>query len=168
MAPGQSALLAAVTSPTITGYQASIAEVEATSVTSHDKSCSIAITYTAKSQTATVAFVDVTSGKTLPTMVVTGAYGTTNSYSPVSQIAAYEQLGYRLVSNNVPTTGITFDQNDVIKSYTVKLAHQMTTVTPTKPGQPGQPVDSAHPEGPKYPAGTGLKDLTTRVRLKTT
>lgn len=164
VAPGQSALLAAVTSPTITGYQASVTEVEAASVTSHDKPHLIAITYTAKSQTATVAFVDVTSGKTLPTTVVTGAYGTTNSYSPVSQIAAYEKLGYRLVSNNVPTTGITFDQNDVIKSYTVKLAHQMTTVTPTKPGQPGQPVDPAHPEGPKYPAGTGLKDLTTSVQ----
>ena len=164
VAPGQSALLAAVTSPTITGYQASVTEVEAASVTSHDKPHLIAITYTAKSQTATVAFVDVTSGKTLPTTVVTGAYGTTNDYSPVSQITAYEKLGYRLVSNNVPTTGIIFDQDDVIKSYTVKLAHQMTTVTPTKPGQPGQPVDSAHPEGPKYPAGTGLKDLTTSVQ----
>lgn len=164
VAPGQSALLAAVTSPTITGYQASVAKVEEATVTSHDKPRSIAITYMAKSQTAAVAFVDVTSGKTLPTTVVTGAYGTTNDYSPVSQITAYEKLGYKLVSNNVPTTGIIFNQDDVIKSYTVKLAHRITTVTPTKPGQPGQPVDPNHPEGPKYPAGTGLNDLTTSVR----
>lgn len=164
VAPGQTASLAVVTSPTITGYQASAAEVGAITVTSQSELQPVVITYTAKPEVASIVFVDVTSGDTLATRLVTGDYDTVSDYSPASQIAAYKRLGYQLTSNNVPITGISFDQDDVMKVYTVKLTHQLTTVTPTKPGEPGQPIDPTNPDGPKYPVGTGIEDLTTRSK----
>lgn len=160
VATGQSAGVAAVTSPTITGYQASSDEVAATTLTSQSQPQTIVITYAPQTMTATVTFIDATSGQTLTATPVTGDYGTTSAYSPVAQITAYEQQGYQLADNDVPTTGIQFDQVGTPRNYTVKLTHHLTTVTPGEPGTPGQPIDGDNPDGPKYPAGTGSADLT--------
>ncbi|MGZ9647357.1 mucin-binding protein [Lactiplantibacillus pentosus] len=160
VATGQSAGVAAVTSPTITGYQASSDEVAATTLTSQNQPQTIVITYAPQAMTATVTFIDATGGQTLTTTPVTGDYGTTSTYSPATQITAYEQQGYQLVDNDVPTTGIQFDQVGTPRNYTVKLTHHLTTVTPSEPGTPGQPIDGDNPDGPKYPAGTGSADLT--------
>ncbi|WP_159256312.1 mucin-binding protein [Lactiplantibacillus pentosus] len=160
VATGQSAVVAAVTSPTITGYQASSDEVAATTLTSQSQPQTIVITYAPQAMTATVTFIDATSGQTLTAIPVTGDYGTTSTYSPAAQITAYEQQGYRLADSDVPTTGIQFDQVGTPRNYTVKLTHRLTTVTPSEPGTPGQPIDGDNPDGPKYPAGTGSTDLT--------
>ncbi|MCE6031276.1 KxYKxGKxW signal peptide domain-containing protein [Lactiplantibacillus pentosus] len=160
VATGQSAVVAAVTSPTITGYQASSDEVAATTLTSQSQPQTIVITYAPQAMTATVTFIDATSGQTLTATPVTGDYGTTSAYSPAEQITAYEQQGYQLADNDVPTTGIQFDQVGTPRNYTVKLTHRLTTVTPSEPGNPGQPIDGDNPDGPKYPAGTGSTDLT--------
>lgn len=160
VATGQSAVVAAVTSPTITGYQASSDEVAATTLTSQSQPQTIVITYAPQAMTATVTFIDATSGQMLTTTPVTGDYGTTSTYSPAAQITAYEQQGYQLADSDVPTTGIQFDQVGTPRNYTVKLTHRLTTVTPSEPGKPGQPIDGDNPDGPKYPAGTGSADLT--------
>ncbi|MEY2382653.1 mucin-binding protein [Lactiplantibacillus pentosus] len=160
VATGQSAGVAAVTSPTITGYQASSDEVAATTLTSQSQPQTIVITYAPQAMTATVTFIDATSGQTLTAIPVTGDYGTISAYSPAEQITAYEQQGYQLADNDVPTTGIQFDQVGTPRNYTVKLTHRLTTVTPSEPGNPGQPIDGDNPDGPKYPAGTGSTDLT--------
>ncbi|MBU7480809.1 mucin-binding protein [Lactiplantibacillus pentosus] len=160
VATGQSAGVAAVTSPTITGYQASSDEVAATTLTSQSQPQTIVITYAPQAMTATVTFIDATSGQTLTAIPVTGDYGTISAYSPAEQITAYEQQGYQLADNDVPTTGIQFDQVGTPRNYTVKLTHRLTTITPSEPGNPGQPIDGDNPDGPKYPAGTGSTDLT--------
>ncbi|MCU4683625.1 mucin-binding protein [Lactiplantibacillus paraplantarum] len=154
----------AVASPVITGYTADKPNVTSTdSVTGTDLDTVVIVTYKVNTEKATVAYVDTTTGQTIKTEPLQGAYGTTDTYTTADKIAAYENAGYELVSSTFPTTGVVYDEDGTVKSYTVTLKHKFVTVTPDNPGTPDQPIDPANPDGPKYPAGTTAADLTTSV-----
>ncbi|WEE37301.1 mucin-binding protein [Lactiplantibacillus paraplantarum] len=153
-----------VTSPVITGYTADKPSVAGNdAVASTDLNTTSTVTYRVNTEKATVMYVDQTTGQTIKTEPLQGAYGTTDTYTTADTIAAYENAGYELVSSTFPTTGVVYDEDGTVKSYTVTLKHKFVTVTPDNPGTPDQPIDPANPDGPKYPAGTTAADLTTSV-----
>ncbi|MGU9558323.1 mucus-binding protein [Lactobacillus pentosus] len=161
---GPRGIYQAMTSPTITGYtpdQSRIAGNNA--VTSDDQNTTLTVTYAPNQETAFVSYVDGTTGKTLATKQVTGAYQSKSDYRTADQIATYVQAGYELVSDDFPTSGLIFNQDGVKQTYTVKLGHKLITVTPDEPGTPGQPIDPDNPAGPTYPRGTAVQDLTKSV-----
>ena len=122
----------AVKSPAITGYTPNAAEsTPVDNVTESTPDNVQTITYTPNKETATVKYVDQTTGKTLQTVTVNGVYDGTTAYDPTSVIQGYEKKGYVLVNNGVPTSGITFSQDGVTPTYTVTLKHGTTTYTST-------------------------------------
>ncbi|WP_434434020.1 mucin-binding protein [Lactiplantibacillus paraplantarum] len=153
-----------VASSVLTGYTAdktSIAGNDAVTSTAQDTT--IVVTYTANPETATVTYIDATTGQTLDIKTLTGDFNTSSDYRTTDTIANYIKVGYALVASDYPATGVMFDEDGTIKTYTVTLKHKMMTVTPTDPGTPGQPIDPANPDGPKYPAGTTTQALTKQV-----
>ncbi|MDV0430933.1 KxYKxGKxW signal peptide domain-containing protein, partial [Lactiplantibacillus sp. DA1] len=129
-----------------------------------DSGGTVTYIYLANTETATVTYVDQTTGQTIKTIPLQGAYGTTDAYTTADKIAAYENAGYELVSSTFPTAGVVYDADGTVKTYTVTLKHKFVTVTPDNPGTPGQVIDPANPDGPKYPAGTTADDLTNQVK----
>ena len=130
--PSGSTTDAAVPSPKITGYTPSEAEVPAATISATDSDSTVNVTYTANKESATVTYVDATTGKTLQTDDVTGTYGSTSDYSPNATIQKYEDEGYKLESSDFPSGGITFnkDGNGPTYTYTIKLVHNITTDSP--------------------------------------
>src|SRR5699024_3638823 len=122
----------AVKSPTITGYTPSTtASTAVDNVTESTPDNVQTITYIPNKETATVKYVDQTTGKTLQTVTVNGVYDGTTAYDPTSVIQGYEKQGYVLVNNGIPANGITFSQDGVTPTYTVTLKHGTTTYTST-------------------------------------
>jgi hypothetical protein len=161
---GPRGIYQAMTSPTITGYtpdQSRIAGNNA--VTSDDQNTTLTVTYAPNQETTFVSYIDGTTGKTLATKQLTGAYQSKSDYRTADQIATYVQAGYELVSDDFPTSGLIFNQDGVKQTYTVKLGHKLITVTPDQPGTPGQPINPDNPAGPTYPRGTAVQDLTKSV-----
>ena len=122
----------AVKSPVITGYTPSaVSSTAITNVTGDSANNVQTITYTPNKETATVKYVDQTTGKTLQTVTVSGVYNGTIAYDANSVIQGYEKQGYVLVNNGVPANGITFNKDGVTPTYTVTLKHGTTTYTST-------------------------------------
>ncbi|WP_047999440.1 mucin-binding protein [Lactiplantibacillus herbarum] len=149
-----------VDSPVVTGYTADQTSVGKATTAAGDSDTSVKVVYTANTEHATITYVDQTTGKTLTTDQLSGQYGTTTTDTSAAAIAKYEKQGYELVGSDVPAAGIVYDQDGVVKQYTVTLKHRVTTATPSHPGTPGQPINADNPDGPKYPNGTGATDLT--------
>nr|WP_231125257.1 KxYKxGKxW signal peptide domain-containing protein [Lactiplantibacillus pentosus] len=129
-----------------------------------DEGGTVVYVYLANTETATVTYVDGTTGATLTAAPLEGAYGTTSDYRTADTIANYENNGYELVSDNYPNNGVSFDEDGTVKSFQVTLVHKFVTVTPDDPGYPGEPIEPDNPNGPKYPVGTATDDLTEAVR----
>ena len=121
----------AVTSPTITGYTASQTQVAASPVTATDSNSTVTVTYTPNQEKATVAFIDDTTGKTLSTQTLTGAYNTDSNYNPQATIDSYEKQGYQLVSDDYPTNGAVFGKDGVVQNYQIHLKEATETFTPS-------------------------------------
>ncbi|VDG19899.1 mucus-binding protein [Lactobacillus plantarum] [Lactiplantibacillus mudanjiangensis] len=155
----------AVKSPVITGYTADNLSVTGNdSVANTDNNTTVTVTYNANPETATVMYFDATTGTQLGDLVtLTGEYNSQSTYRTADDIANYVKNGYELENDDYPTSGIVFDEDGVVKSYTVTLKHKTVTMTPDTPGTPGQPIDPANPDGPKYPDGTTMQDLTKQV-----
>ncbi|MFK5676526.1 mucin-binding protein [Ligilactobacillus sp. LYQ60] len=123
----------AVTSPTITGYTPSKAQSEVISNVDGSTTNNVQnIVYTANQEKITVNYIDQTTGKTITTDTLTGAYDTTSSYTTASEIAKLESQGYVLVQDNYPSSGAKFDEDGVVKSYDVVLKENVTTSTESK------------------------------------
>jgi LPXTG-motif cell wall-anchored protein len=165
----------AQTVPAVAGYTASASGVAASNVVVH-AGMSVAevtaaltavadetVTYTPDTQTGSVHYIDDVQGTILLNDSLSGATGTTNTYSATRKIADFVAQGYELVSSDVPDTLVMDDDNAVSQDYTVHLTHQTTTVTPDNPGLPTQPVDETKPNGPKWPVGTDVASLTDTV-----
>ena len=121
----------AVTSPTITGYTASQTQVAASPVAATDSNSTVTVTYTPNQEKATVTFIDDTTGKTLSTQTLTGAYNTDSNYDPQATIDSYEKQGYQLVSDDYPTNGAVFGKDGVVQNYQVHLKEATETFTPS-------------------------------------
>lgn len=85
-------------------------------------------------QTATVTYIDDTTGQTLgSTDTLTGTAGSTATYSSASRIQTYENEGYSLVSDGT-ANGIVFDSDSTKdQPFSVHLAHKVVSVTPDDP-----------------------------------
>ncbi|MGA3510060.1 KxYKxGKxW signal peptide domain-containing protein [Lactiplantibacillus plantarum] len=122
-----------VTSPVIIGYTADRARVTGNdAVTSAAQPTNIIVTYAINAEKATVTYVDVTTDKTLATVSLTGDYQTSSDYRTANTIADYSNQGYVLVRDSYPVSGAIFNDDDVVHSYLVQLAHVTTATTETK------------------------------------
>ncbi|WP_423348578.1 mucin-binding protein [Lactiplantibacillus plantarum] len=128
-----------------------------------DQGGTVTYRYLAKTETAIVTYFDQTDNKVIKTEPLQGAYGTTDAYRTADAIAAYENAGYDLVSDDYPTAGVIYDQDGSVQKYQVTLVHKFVTRTPDNPGTPGEPIDPDNPNGPTYPVGTDFEDLTEQV-----
>ncbi|MEY8435483.1 LPXTG cell wall anchor domain-containing protein, partial [Streptococcus hyointestinalis] len=123
------------------------------------------IVYVKAEQKATIAYIDDTTGATLKTDTASGKSGEVSSYRTADSITAYLNQGYELVSDNYPSTGVTFDDDVTVdQTFEVHLKQGEVTVTPNNPGKPGDPIDPNNPDGPKYPAGTAESDVKKDVK----
>ncbi|WNJ68731.1 mucin-binding protein [Lactiplantibacillus plantarum] len=122
-----------VTSPVIIGYTADRARVTGNdAVTSAAQATNIIVTYALNAEKATVTYVDVTTDKTLATVSLTGDYQTSSDYRTANTIADYSNQGYVLVRDSYPVSGAIFNDDGVVHSYQVQLAHVTTATTETK------------------------------------
>ncbi|CAK1234495.1 Chromosome segregation ATPase Smc (Smc) [Fructobacillus tropaeoli] len=67
--------------------------------------------YEPDQESATVQYIDDTTGKILESHNLTGSYGTTDSYSTQDTIKKYENDGYVVVSDNYPSNGVTYNSD---------------------------------------------------------
>ncbi len=93
-------------------------------VAATDSNSTVTVTYTPNQEKATVTFIDDTTGKTLSTETLTGAYNTDSNYNPQATIDSYEKQGYQLVSDDYPTNGAVFGKDGVVQNYQVHLRKQ--------------------------------------------
>lgn len=126
----------AVTTPTLAGYTADQSVVAASypgALATADLTDTTAqVTYTADTQTATVTYIDGTTGETLATDDLSGKSDTATDYDPAATIAAYEAKGYVLATNDFPAAGLTFDADDAAtQAFTITLTHGYHEDTPT-------------------------------------
>ncbi len=122
-----------VVSPTITGYTPNpTATTAVDNLTGTSANNVQTVTYSPNQEKATVTFVDETTGKTLQTVTLTGAYGTTDSYNPQSVIQQYEAQGYEVSSDNYPANGVDFDEDGKVQNFTIGLTHKTTQSTQAK------------------------------------
>ncbi|MDA0411067.1 MBG domain-containing protein, partial [Levilactobacillus brevis] len=92
-----------------------------------DQGGTVTYLYLAKNATATVTYIDTTTGSVLYTENLTGMLDTQSSYQTADTIANYVKKGYVLVSDDYPASGTIFGKDGT--NYTVRLAHA-TDVTP--------------------------------------
>ncbi|WP_157952680.1 lectin-like domain-containing protein, partial [Lactobacillus helveticus] len=119
--------------------------------------------YAPNAEKANVTYIDDTTGKTLSTKDLTGNYGSTDPYRTNDTIAGYENAGYKLVSDNYPTSGVTYKEDGTVQSFQVHLTHSTTPVGPNNPEKPGEPINPDNPNGPKWPDGTDKNSLTQTI-----
>ena len=120
-------------SPVIAGYTASQASSTAVTGLTQDSQDNVqTIVYAPNAETANVTYIDDTTGKTLSTKDLSGAYGTTDPYRTNDTIAGYENAGYKLVSDNYPTSGVTYNEDSTVQSFQVHLTHSTTLTNETK------------------------------------
>lgn len=78
----------------------------------------------------TINYIDTTTHQQLASTTVTGAYQSQLPNPTLAPIKAYLAAGYRLVSNDFPTTVSPFVSDALTKTYTVQLAQQIETLRP--------------------------------------
>ena len=79
---------------------------------------------------AEIVFYDQTTGKDINVVNLNGDFGTSSSYSPATEISTLESMGYKLVSNDFPKNGISFEETGS-QQYTLVFAHTIVPVTQT-------------------------------------
>ena len=122
----------AVKSPVITGYTTSHPYSTAVTVDGSSATNVQVITYTPNTETATVTFVDQTSGKTIVTQTISGSFGTESTYSPADEISKLEAEGYVLVKNGYQTFKFDKDSTQPIYQFTITFDEGTTTSTESK------------------------------------
>ncbi|QNQ81423.1 mucin-binding protein [Lactobacillus sp. PV034] len=110
-----------------------------------------------------VSYIDDTTGKTLDTVTLEGKVGEKITYTTNSTITKYENEGYDFVSSNFVNGDETFTNGSNV--FEVHFNEGTVPVNPQNPGKPGEPLNPNDPEGngPKYPDGTGEKDLNKTI-----
>ena len=152
-----------VDSPSIKGYTADKKTVSNKDVAHDASDIKVVVKYTADAQKASVTYIDDAMGKSLKVDNLDGVTNAKSGYTTASQIKAYQDLGYKLVSDSTNGAEIVFDNEDSVdQAFTVHLGHGKITVTPENPGKPGQPINPGKGSA-NYPADTDVKGLTDTV-----
>lgn len=126
------------------------------------------IIYVGNPQRAIVTYQDI-QNPTTPIMIglpdtIDGKTGEISTYRTAARIDALMAQGYLLVSDDYPSSGVTFDNLDhVDQHFTVTFTHRTATITPDFPGKPGEDVDTDNP-GAKWPTGSDdISDLQKTI-----
>ncbi|MCW4388159.1 mucin-binding protein [Limosilactobacillus oris] len=130
---------AAQQSPTISGYTPDQASVPAQTATvtsaNFDQNLDVekTVTYQANQQTATISYVDDTTGKTLGTAKASGHYGDQIEFTtaPATVIRQYQDQHYDLVANPF-AAGTSYQADDQQNQFTVHFKHHLRTQTQTQ------------------------------------
>ena len=121
----------AYTAPTISGYEPNIKTIQAVNdVQATDANNVQTIIYSPIEADAEIVFYDQTTGKNINVVNLNGDFGTSSSYSPATEISTLESMGYKLVSNDFPKNGISFEETGS-QQYTLVFAHTIVRVTQT-------------------------------------
>ncbi|WP_125980130.1 mucin-binding protein [Loigolactobacillus iwatensis] len=120
---------AAKSSPELVGYTPSQSEIATvTGITATDKDYESTVIYTADLQKASVTYIDDTTGDILATVPLQGDSGSTSDYQTTAAKDTYVAQNYKVVSDDFPAAGLTFDTDkDTDQAYVVHLAHTFTT-----------------------------------------
>ncbi|MDA5387334.1 MBG domain-containing protein [Loigolactobacillus backii] len=123
------------------------------------------INYTADTQSATVSYVDDTTGKTLIVDNLTGVSGATSSYQTTDRVNNYLLAGYTLVGSDYPGSQFIFDSDGATtQSYLVHLVHGTSTATESK--TVNQTIHYQYSDGTM--ASADVTDHVTFTRTATT
>ncbi len=161
-----------VATPAIKGYTPDKTSVSNKNI-AHDHPAIVeTVTYKADAQKATVAFTDKTTGKTLAIKTLNGKTLENSGYTTAGDIKAYQDLGYKLVSDSTAGKEIVYDDDDAAtQEYTVVLEHTYATVDENNPGKPGENINAGQGSA-KWPSGTDKaslgKDVVRTITYKTT
>lgn len=120
----------AVKTPAITGFTPDIASVSAIPVTFNTSDIVKTVTYRVNTQSATINYIDDTTGKTIKTDNTQGKIGQQIVFGDnvPTVINHFEQQGYELVSNNFNNQKYTNSKS----SFAVHLKHKTMPVQKTK------------------------------------
>ena len=160
----------AVKSPAKAGYTPDHAQVDAVTVGPHHADLETTVTYSPDAQTATVKYIDDTTGKTLQTKELTGVSDETSTYTTASTIKQYVGQHYKLVSDQTNGKPVIFDHDDGSdQTFEVHLTHTYQSVS--QEHQVHQTIHYQYADGkqarPDYTAKaiafsrTGTQDLVT-------
>ena len=128
-----------IASPALKGYTADKKSISDKNIAHDHADIKEVVTYAPDAQTATVTYVDQTTGKTLTVKNLTGHTLEDTGYNTASDIKHYVDNGYDLVSDDTKGSEIIFDDDDAAdQAYTVTLKHGHATVTPDQDPQKGQ------------------------------
>ncbi|RVU77635.1 mucin-binding protein [Lactobacillus xujianguonis] len=118
------------------------------------------VKYVRDKASAQVNFIDDTDpSNKLPSVALNGKVGEDINFAPAkAALTNYENNGYELVSDGIPTTATPFDDvkdeaGHISQVFDVHLKHGTTTVDGNDPKHPtdGTPINpNGNPNGPKY------------------
>ncbi|GHU38335.1 hypothetical protein FACS1894193_08000 [Bacilli bacterium] len=119
------ATFAKVTSPSFKGFTPDHSQIDAIDkVMGETPDIEKTVVYTPNQEAATVTYIDNTRQKTLATQDLSGDFGTTDPYRTAETIKNYLAKGYDLVTDDYPKAGVVYDEDGVVKHYTVHLFHK--------------------------------------------
>ena len=118
--------------PEFKGYTPAPAQIAETTVNEDTQDTTVEISYTANDQTATITYIDDTTGKTLATDTANGKFGQAIAFevTPNQRISDYQDQHYVLVSNSFK--GNTYQANNQQNRFEVHLTHATTPISDTK------------------------------------
>lgn len=125
-----------VVSPTIVGYTANYASIDAPQpadlMNGAQETNTFYVIYTANQQSAEIKYIDDTTGKTLNTASATGLYNSLINFEddPAQQIAVYQKQHYILVDSDF-NGDPKYQADNQKNSFTVHLKHALQDVTET-------------------------------------
>lgn len=118
----------AVQSPVVKGYTPDVDQIPAVNVNSDSQNIERTVTYSPDVQIAHVKYIDDTYHKVLTQDDLNGRTGETSGYHTDDRITEFKGQHYDLVSDNYPTDGMTFDNNDrADQIYEVHFKHGTRT-----------------------------------------
>lgn len=117
-----------VVSPLVAGYTPDSDQINAQMVKPTDNDLEFTVTYSPNVQLAHVKYIDDTDHKVLTQDDLSGRTGETSGYHTTDRITEFKGQHYVLVSDNYPTDGMVFDNNDrVDQTYEVHFKHATRT-----------------------------------------
>ncbi|WP_349304820.1 mucin-binding protein [Periweissella ghanensis] len=126
-----------VTPHKITGYSPDQKLIEGKTLDPNNTD-TLNVTYSPDPETINVKYLDITNGRILKTKVLTGSFGGVTTYNPKVDIANYEAQGYKLIDNEFPVEGSSYDNtNRPNHTFFIKLAKNTPGNGGNTPGNGG-------------------------------
>ena len=147
--------------PKIKGYTPDKASIAKIDTPKDGQDYNTTVTYTRNDETATITFVDDTTGKTIKTDTSTTKYGDEIKFktNPSDYVDQLKKQGYEVISNNFKD-GSTVNADTADNQYTVHVKQRIVKVTHDTPKTTDDTVDGSTQ---KYPKGVDTSDLNKDI-----